>query len=218
MLPLGSQRSGSSYQVVISCVLMAQCLKRSVGAVRLTLRYTRELSLRVGTAENCLERAFSSPQIPQRLRQLIPLSISLPKSHPTTSSGPCPRTQLLGLGPQPNTQPSPMMPLPNPYIHIGLGYLSPLLFASWLPCCSRQIPGASHWPGGFPTATPNCSRRRGSWGQNSMLNVILHTASESTKADDNGPGGGSGQTPCVCRSSSPKIVPGCLGSRGASPN
>lgn len=85
--------------------------------------------------------------------------------------------QLLQWGPQPSTQPSPMTPLASPYIRIGSGCPSPLLSASWLPCCSLRIPGASRWPGGFLRVTLNCSGRRGSRGQNSMLNVILHTAS-----------------------------------------
>lgn len=42
-------------------------------------------------------------------------------------------------------------------VHIGSGCPSPQPSASWLPCCSLQSPGASHWPGGFPRATLNYS-------------------------------------------------------------
>lgn len=48
---------------------------------------------------------------------------------------------------------TPAAPAVPSDVHIGSGCPSPRPSASWLPCCSLQSPGASHWPGGFPRAT-----------------------------------------------------------------
>lgn len=166
---------------------VAECLGCTGRTVRLKLRDTRELSLSVDAAENCPHEPSALPRAHEGWdNSPVHFSPNVSPDHRTCMSlplGPIPlpvsrlSIQLLQWGPQPSTQPSPMTPLASPYIRIGSGCPSPLLSASWLPCCSLRIPGASRWPGGFLRVTLNCSGRRGSRGQNSMLNVILHTAS-----------------------------------------
>ena len=71
------------------------------------------------------------------------------------SESPTSQACVFSHTPAPSTDPVvPTRPLD---VRIGSDCPSPLLSASWIPCCSLRSPGASHWPGGFPRATPSYS-------------------------------------------------------------
>lgn len=89
------------------------------------------------------------------------LCMNLP---PARQPSPPPPVPLTHRRVRPVGSPTPQPPTHTQWcpldIRIGSGCPSPLLSASWLPCCSLLSPGASRWPGGFLRATRSYSGNR----------------------------------------------------------